>query len=119
MEDAEVDNFELSWVKTSQDALIALERKTFDLIFMDCHMPVLDGYDATRMIRNYEGENEHRIIIALTANILNENECIDSGMDDFLTKPITKQKLFDIMYPYCDAADETTADNLDEAIIGL
>lgn len=69
----------------------------FDLILMDCEMPQVDGYEATRMIREYE--QEHSLpelpIVALTAHALEEVRlrCLDSGMNDFLTKPVNTQQL--------------------------
>lgn len=69
----------------------------FKLIFMDCQMPVVDGYQATSMIRRYE--EEHNIkpttIIALTAHALDENrkKCLQIGMNDVITKPIDKNKI--------------------------
>jgi len=62
----------------------------FDLILMDCQMPVQDGYDATRRIRATEGDDQRIPIVALTANASkeDENRCIDAGMDGVLTKPV-------------------------------
>ncbi len=72
-----------------------LEQKTdqtpFDLILMDCEMPEVDGYEATRMIREYEiNSGDHVEIVALTANVLPEHrkKAHDIGMDEFLTKPV-------------------------------
>jgi signal transduction histidine kinase/CheY-like chemotaxis protein len=78
-----------------QEALQMLERITYDLIFMDCQMPVLDGYSATQAIRQQEGNTRHTIIVALTANAMREDRvrCINAGMDDYLSKPILKDKL--------------------------
>lgn len=71
----------------------------FDLIFMDVHMPEMDGLEATRRIRKLEAESGtgRRIpIIALTANVLKEFElrCFEAGMDDFLTKPMRRELVF-------------------------
>jgi len=69
----------------------------YDIIFMDCQMPVLDGYQATRMIRNQEESSDDiKIpIIAMTGNALSgdREKCLDAGMDGYLSKPINKQKL--------------------------
>ena len=69
----------------------------YDLILMDCQMPVLDGYEATKMIRAYEQSHEIKAlnIVALTAHALEENreKCLRLGMNDVITKPINKKKL--------------------------
>ncbi len=67
-----------------------LSQHCYDLVFMDCHMPVMDGYEATRKIRNDEKErSSYTPIIALTASSLEEgsSKCQEYGMDDYLTKP--------------------------------
>lgn len=92
-------------VETVGNGLEVLEKITdqaYDMIFMDCHMPVMDGYEATRSIRNSEGKDQHMRIIALTANALSEdrNKCLDAGMDDYITKPICKDQLIHIMQKY-------------------
>lgn len=69
----------------------------YDLIFMDCEMPIMDGYEATKRIREFEAQkNMPRIpIVALTAHALDEvrTRCMESGMDSFLTKPINTEQL--------------------------
>jgi CheY-like chemotaxis protein len=68
----------------------------YDIVFMDCHMPVMDGYEATRHIRGDEQRSgTHRPIIALTADSLASDRlrCIESGMDDFMTKPVSSAQL--------------------------
>lgn len=81
------------------DALEKASRHRYDLIFMDCQMPVMDGFDATRQIRALEREGEHVPIVALTATVGTEEvgRCKKVGMDDVLGKPIRldglKQKL--------------------------
>lgn len=71
----------------------------YDFILMDCSMPEMDGFEATRWIREQESsnaENRHTPIIALTANAIrgDRERCIDAGMDDYLTKPVNARKLY-------------------------
>ncbi len=76
-------------VEDGQAAVEAALEKTYDLIFMDCHMPVLDGYGATRDIRRRWTRQEPVRIIALTANAMQgeRERCLDCGMDEYLSKP--------------------------------
>ena len=74
----------------------AAAQNAYDIIFMDCHMPVMDGYDATRRIREDEQRRGRRTpIVALTADALavDRERCIESGMDDFMTKPVSSSQL--------------------------
>lgn len=70
----------------------------FDLIFMDCLMPEMDGFEATKQIRSLE-QNSHMPIIALTANVLasDKEACLAAGMDDFIGKPIEKEILVAVL----------------------
>ena len=83
-------------VANGQEALDALGKKTYDLVLMDVHMPVLDGLAATRAIRA-QGKTELPIV-ALTANAMDEDRriCLDAGMNDYLSKPIDPD-LFEAM----------------------
>ncbi|MBS0449506.1 MAG: response regulator [Proteobacteria bacterium] len=76
-------------------ACAALQAARYDIVFMDCHMPVMDGYEATRRIRAAELLAAHVPIVALTADALavDRERCIESGMDDFLTKPVSSAQL--------------------------
>jgi len=80
-----------------QEALHAIDQHDFDLVLMDCQMPVMDGYAATAEQRRRENrENRARLpIIALTANALpaSRQECLDAGMDDHINKPFTRETL--------------------------
>ncbi|MBK7257469.1 MAG: response regulator [Ignavibacteriae bacterium] len=85
-----------------QEAIDALERQQYDLIFMDVQMPVMDGLRATRIIRErYTGDDRPQIV-ALTANVMaNDREaCMASGMDDFLSKPIRLEEVRSIVEKY-------------------
>jgi CheY-like chemotaxis protein len=79
-----------------QLALEAISKDRYDLVLMDCQMPVMDGFEATRAIRLYESKiDRHTPIIAMTANAMQGDRelCEDAGMDDYLTKPIDQKLL--------------------------
>lgn len=81
-------------------ALDSLAAESYDLILMDCQMPVLDGYETTKQIRQNEcGTSKHIPIIAVTANALNgdREKCLDAGMDDYMSKPFKKEKLESVL----------------------
>ncbi len=84
-------------VDNGERAIRLLGEKHFDIILMDAHMPVLDGHDATKKIREEErGTGRHIPIIALTASAMEEDKkkCFNSGMDGYVSKPIDRNKLF-------------------------
>jgi len=101
-------------VLTAQSAAAALEhlaQGSFDLVLMDCEMPDMDGIEATRLARRAEearspqGQKPQRVpIIALTAHSADEiqDECTEAGMNDFITKPLTKKKLQDALGRWLD-----------------
>ncbi len=80
-----------------EEAVAAFKAKTYSLVLMDCQMPVMDGFSATRAIRDYEaGRGCGRVpIVALTANVMpgTRDRCMSCGMDDYLSKPLTLQQL--------------------------
>jgi two-component system sensor histidine kinase/response regulator len=80
-------------VGNGQEVLDALTERSFDVVLMDCQMPVMDGYTATRRIRELEAgaQGGHLPIVAVTANAMREDfeRCRESGMDDFVAKPVT------------------------------
>jgi CheY-like chemotaxis protein/HPt (histidine-containing phosphotransfer) domain-containing protein len=79
-----------------KEACDMLEKRRFSAVFMDCQMPVMDGFEATRRVRERESsEGTHVPIIALTANALagDRERCLAAGMDDFVSKPFHKETL--------------------------
>ena len=82
-------------VVNGREAVDAWAKGGYDLVLMDCQMPVLDGYAATREIRARERNGERIPIVALTANAMpkDELECRQAGMDDHLAKPIDREEL--------------------------
>jgi PAS domain S-box-containing protein len=87
--------YDVDVVKDGLEACAAWERGGHDLILMDCQMPRMDGYEATREIRRREGGSAHIRIVALTAHAMKgaEEECRAAGMDDYVTKPIDTEQL--------------------------
>lgn len=78
------------------EALKSVSEKDYDVVFMDCQMPVMDGYESTAKIRLFEGDKKHTTIIAMTANAMegDSQKCIEAGMDYYISKPID----FNIMF---------------------
>ncbi len=91
--------FELRIVTDGAQAVAALEREQFAMVFMDCRMPNVDGFEATRLIRHQERANRNHVpIIAMTANAFKEDReaCIAAGMDDYLAKPVRLKELREV-----------------------
>ena len=81
------------------EALQALGQETFDAVLMDCHMPGMDGYQATAELRRLEDGGPRLPVIAMTAGVLAEDraKCTDAGMDDFIPKPVDLGVLRDVL----------------------
>jgi CheY-like chemotaxis protein/HPt (histidine-containing phosphotransfer) domain-containing protein len=97
MNQLKILNYEADWVENGQDAIKQLADNEYDLILMDCQMPILNGYEATKQIRQRETDTKgkHIIIIGLTASAMegNRQQCFDAGMDDYITKPASTDEL--------------------------
>ena len=95
------------------EALAALQRETFDLVLMDCQMPELDGFATTAEIRRREAAagRPPRPILALTANAMegDRERCIEAGMDDYLSKPFTREALAGMLRRYLRPAEKPAA----------
>ena len=94
----EKHGWEVVAVDNGRKVIDRIQSEAFDLILMDAQMPVLDGFEATKMIRDHEkGTGKHTPIIALTARAMQEDrkKCLDAGMDGYVSKPIDRKKLIE------------------------
>ncbi|GEM_PF-5610626 len=84
------------------EAVKSFDKHSFDLILMDIHMPVMDGFEAVRVIRSKENSGKHVPIVALTADafIGDREKCVQAGMDDYLSKPFLAKDLYRVLEQY-------------------
>lgn len=94
-----------------QEALQELAKRPYDIVLMDVQMPVMDGYEATRNIRATP-DISTQCVIAMTANAMPEDRqrCLSAGMDDFITKPITPEHLYQVLSKWVTANISNPAD---------
>lgn len=86
-------------VSNGKQALEALEKRAYDLVLMDCQMPVMNGYDATLELRRREPPGIHTVVVAMTAHAMSgdRERCTEAGMDDYLAKPIDLDTLRELL----------------------
>jgi len=89
-------------VEVASNGMEAVEKVgkgKYDLVFMDCQMPEMDGYEATRRIRHLGNSSGHTPIVAMTAHTMqgDHEKCLSSGMDDYISKPIRRENLLDMI----------------------
>ncbi len=96
-------------VNDGREALQALSTQHYDAVLMDCQMPDIDGYEATRELRRRESATgEHTPVIAMTAHAMtgDRERCLEAGMDDYIAKPVRSQTLNEVLRRWIDAADD-------------
>ena len=110
----QIQGYGVTVVNNGREALDAHAQGAFDLILMDCHMPEMDGFEATREIRGRERSSigKRVPIIALTANAMAQDreECLNTGMDDHLSKPFSLQTMQDMLDRWMPQAASTKSE---------
>ena len=98
--------YRVDLAENGERAISALKQKTYDVVLMDCQMPVLDGYEATQRIRQHP-EWASLPIIAVTANVMqgDKDDCLTAGMNDYITKPYNKHELQAMIEHWAAAGD--------------
>ena len=92
------------------EAVMRLKESRYDIVFMDCQMPVMDGYEATKALREYERPLSRRTpVVALTANAMEDYRrlCLAADMDDYMTKPVTRHQLGAMLVKWTRATTPT------------
>lgn len=107
----EAENHVVDTVEDGALAVEAMNNQSYDLIFMDMRMPNMDGLEATRKIRALAHVTKELPIIALTANAFDDdrNACFDSGMNDFMTKPVSAEELTQMVQTWTGQGEEKSA----------
>jgi signal transduction histidine kinase/FixJ family two-component response regulator len=108
----ERSGFRTHVVNDGREALGALSMQTYDAVLMDCQMPEIDGYEATRELRRRERGGRHTPVIAMTAHAMtgDREKCLAAGMDDYITKPVRSQTLTETLQRWISGAADGTQD---------
>lgn len=96
---------EVQLANNGQEGVDKLEHAQFDLVFMDCQMPVMDGFEASGLIRKGGLNNRIRAdipIVAMTANVIkgDREKCLDAGMNDYISKPVSPEAIVRVLYKW-------------------
>jgi CheY-like chemotaxis protein/HPt (histidine-containing phosphotransfer) domain-containing protein len=104
------DGYNYDTASNGEEAVSAVRAQSFDIVLMDLQMPVMDGFEATRIIRAWETEKRHTPIVALTAMLFDDEiqNCLDVGMDGCIEKPFNTEQLFQLIESYVDQSTQPT-----------
>jgi CheY-like chemotaxis protein/HPt (histidine-containing phosphotransfer) domain-containing protein len=109
---------QITAARNGQEALDLLQSSSYAIVFMDVQMPEIDGFEATRRIREREGDQSHTIIVAMTANAMRGDAeyCMAKGMDDYIAKPISLERIFDILVKYSPPSGKESVTPIDTIV---
>lgn len=110
--------YDVTIAENGRQALLALRSAKFDVVLMDCQMPEMDGFEATRLLRRQEhGTGRHIPVIALTANAVSgdKERCLEAGMDDYISKPFSRAALLAALARWTQAATQAVQPSHDAA----
>ncbi len=110
----ELGGYAVDLAGSGEESITAVCRKDYDLILMDLQMPVMDGFEATKAIRTSENGKHRTPIIAVTAHAIAgyREKCLENDMDDYITKPLRKKELLDMVGKWVGEKDERPAQNV-------
>lgn len=105
--------------ESGEKAIQAVEKQRYDLIFMDCQMPEIDGFEASEIIREKEALIGDVLIIAVTADAMRgaREKCLDAGMNDYISKPVDVSKLTSVLEKWLPCRVETPMIQMDEFFV--
>lgn len=105
----EFSNIDITEAINGKISVDLFKENTYDIVLMDIQMPIMNGYEATKKIREFESDTHTPIIAVTAANVKGEREkCIEIGMDDFLAKPIVKKELISTIKKWIELKKENT-----------
>jgi two-component system, sensor histidine kinase and response regulator len=109
-------------VADGKEALAAVSRIPYDIVFMDCQMPEMDGFEATVRMRKLPGSSRKTLVVAMTANALrgDREKCIAHGMNDYLSKPVTQEALETVLKKWkllTSPGDDEPVEHSDAAVV--
>lgn len=115
--------FTVDMANNGAEAVELFQNSPYDLVLMDCNMPVLNGYDATRKINELQSHispKKQVKIIALTAEgqITGMSKCLEAGMSDFINKPILIEEFISVLKKYCSGFQKTSLYKLKDLTVG-
>ena len=113
--------YDVDVVSDGVAAVDAVSGKSYALVLMDCQMPGLDGYEATRAIRSLPDAAARTPIVAMTASALDgdRQRCLDAGMDDYVTKPFDTERLADCVTRWTSRRDDDVARDVERPVMPL
>ena len=99
--------YQIDLVSDGSEAVAAHRNQPYDLMLMDCQMPTMDGFEASRKIRELDGKQP--VIIAVTANALvgEREKCLEAGMNDYLSKPFQADQLVGVIRKWAVSRDDS------------